>query len=132
MKTRKRIARRISLFRFSFFLGSFLFPLFFFCFVCFFSQRNFRIFLLFFSHFFFSVNAPSEYYNPSDVTKFLQLSGLPIQSVSQFKGDQVTFGCPSLLCAEPVLDVEMLIGKLFLSLFFSFSSSVLFSFLNLP
>lgn len=58
----------------------------------------------------FEINAPYETYNPSDLATFQQLSGLPEQPVSQFAGDPVTTGCPQYTCAEPNLDVEMLMG----------------------
>jgi subtilase family serine protease len=58
----------------------------------------------------FEVNAPYEYFNPPDLASFQILSRLPNQPVSQFSGSPVTFGCPNYLCAEPVLDVEMVLG----------------------
>jgi len=58
----------------------------------------------------FEVNSPYEQYNPPDLASFQQLSGLPNQPVTQFEGDPVTLGCDSYSCAEPVLDVSMILG----------------------
>jgi len=59
----------------------------------------------------FEVNAPYEMYNPSDLAEYQRLSGLKGVPVTQFAGSsKVTFGCDNDACAEPMTDVEMMLG----------------------
>ena len=59
----------------------------------------------------FEVNAPTETYNPPDLSAFQGLSDLPLQPVTQFAGSgTVSIGCANWACIEPMLDVEMFLG----------------------
>jgi tripeptidyl-peptidase-1 len=58
----------------------------------------------------FEVNGPYESFNPPDLDSFEKLSGLSPSRIGFSGSGNLSIGCEQFACAEPMLDVEMVLG----------------------